>query len=108
VQRLKAPKEFEKVYQSSRWIVEDAKKTGMMPGAYAPQFPDVNAKAAEARALATQIQAKFITGEMGLDEWDAAVKDWMSKYGFMTDTLNKWVDDNKAMLKAKGVKIFDQ
>ena len=108
VQRLKAPAEFEKVYQSSRWLVQDAKATGLSPGNYRPTFPDNNAKFAEALASAVQIQAKTIAGEMSLEEFDVAVKDWRSKYDFMVDVVNKWDADHRAELKSKGVKIFDQ
>jgi ABC-type glycerol-3-phosphate transport system substrate-binding protein len=109
VQRLKAPAEFDEVYKASRWLVDDSKKTGILPNSYAPTFPEVNEKAAESRALATQIQARFITGEMALEEWDAAVKDYMSKYGFMVDVVNKWIKENKDFLiKQRGVKVWNQ
>ena len=109
VQRLKAPAEFDEVYKASRWLVDDSKKTGILPGSYAPTFPEVNEKAAESRALATQIQARFITGEMALEEWDAAVKDYMSKYGYMADVVNKWIKENKDFLiKQRGVKVWNQ
>jgi putative aldouronate transport system substrate-binding protein len=108
VQRVKAPVEFERVYQSSRWLVADGKATGIAPSAYLPTFPDINAKAAEARALASQIMAKTITGEFSLEDWDAGVKEWKQKYDWMLETQNKWIADNKAVLKSKGVKLFDQ
>jgi len=108
VQRLKAPVEFEKVYKSSRWLVDDGNATGLWPTAFAPAFPEVNAKTAEAGAAAAQILAKTIIGELSLADYDAAAKDWLQKYGFVADTYNKWINDNKASLKAKGVKIFEQ
>jgi hypothetical protein len=108
VQRLKAPVEFEKVYQSSRWLIEDGKATGITPGNYLPTFPEINAKSAEAVAATSQILAKTISGEMSLEGYDAAVKDWKQKYDFMLETQNKWISEHKAELKAKGVKIFDQ
>ncbi len=39
---------FEKVYQSTRWLVQDGKATGQSPFSFMPAMPDINAKAAEA------------------------------------------------------------
>jgi hypothetical protein len=108
VQRLKAPTEFEKVYQSSRWLVDNGKATGLLPSSFLPTMPDINAKNAEAEALISQIWAKTITGEMSMVDYDNAVKDWKRQYDWMAEEQNKWISENKAALKAKGVKVLDQ
>jgi hypothetical protein len=36
------------------------------------------------------------------------VKDWKSKYDWMLEAQNKWISDNQAKLKTKGVTIFNQ
>lgn len=69
---------------------------------------EISAKSAEAGAATAQILAKTIMGEMSMDDFEAAVKDWKQKYGFMLDTQNKWIVDNKDKLKSRGVKIFEQ
>jgi len=108
VQRLKAPAEFQKAYDSSRWLVADGKATGLSPWNFIPTMPDISAKGAEADASIAQMIAKFISGEIDLNGYNAAVKDWKSKYDWMLEQQNKWFADNQAMLKSKGVKIYGQ
>jgi len=79
-----------------------------MPASFLPNFPEIAAKSAEAGAASAQILAKTIMGEMSMDDYDAAVKDWKQKFGPTLDTQNKWIGDNKDKLRSKGVKIFEQ
>ena len=107
VQRGKAPAEFQKVYDSCRWLVANGKANGLAPGSFLPTMPEINAKAGEADAAIAQMLAKTISGESSMDDFDAMLKDWKQKYGFMTEMQTKWINDNKAVLKGKGVKVLD-
>lgn len=107
VQRLKAPAEFQRAYDSSRWLVTNGKANGLAPGNFLPTMPEINAKAGEADAAIAQLLAKTISGEATMDDFDAMLKDWKQKYGFMTEMQTKWINDNKAVLKGKGVKVLD-
>ena len=35
--------------------------------------------------------AKYISGDITLDQYNAAVKTWKEKYDFMLATQNKWI-----------------
>jgi hypothetical protein len=106
VQRLKAPAEFQRAYDSSRWLVANGKANGLAPGNFLPTMPEINAKAGEADAAIAQMMAKTISGEATMDDFDAMLKDWKQKYGFMTEMQTKWINDNSAALKSKGVKVL--
>jgi ABC-type glycerol-3-phosphate transport system substrate-binding protein len=106
VQRLKAPTEFNKAYADSRWLVENGNKTGTLPRSFFPTWPDIAAKQAESDAAIAEMVAKYISGDFTLDQYNAAVKAWKEKYDFMLVTQNKWIQDNKAALVAKGVKVL--
>jgi putative aldouronate transport system substrate-binding protein len=107
VQKLKAPAEFQKAYDSSRWLVANGKANGLSFSNFLPTMPEINAKAGEADAAIAQLLAKVITGEASLDDYDVMLKDWQQKYGFMAEMQTKWINDNKDKLKAKGVKMLD-
>ena len=98
----KAPGSSRRSTRAPAGSCRTAKATGIAPANYLPTFPDISAKSAEALALSAQIVAKTITGEMSLEDYDAAVKDWKQKYDFMLETQNKWISRQQGRPQDQG------
>lgn len=64
-----------------------------------PVRADLVPKIAEAKEASLQIIFKAIMGEIKMDEYDAQVKDYLSKYQFITDEYNKMYSEYLAKAK---------
>ncbi|MBP1991464.1 extracellular solute-binding protein [Paenibacillus eucommiae] len=96
------------VYDSMVPIDEAAKKNGELglPG-FAP--PDEAAlKTSESNQAINKITVKAIMGEISMDQFDGEIKGWEAKYrGLIYDPMQKYLDENKDMMRDLGFKTVD-
>jgi hypothetical protein len=104
---MRNPDIFDRVYNSSRWLVESGRNTGLAVRNFMPPMAEITEKQGEAEAMIAQILAKTISGAISMDDYDNMVKEWTQKYGFMDDLRTKWLQAHKDELRAKGVKQVD-
>ncbi len=99
--------DWKRVYDSSRPLHEWAVKNGPAFTNFAITPPEISKVSAESIALISAIIAKTIMGEYSMDDFDAQVKAYTDKYGFVDDYWTKYIAENKAKLKGFGAVSVD-
>lgn len=81
------------------WEKESSQVPEITVANFVPSIPDLAPKTKEAREISKGIIFKAVMGEISMEEYDNQVKDFLSKYGYITEAYTK---SYKEVLKTRG------
>jgi len=95
---------FKVVNDSLKIVADQANKVGIgIINNFMPEkLEGVSDKLAESNQFISQATVQAIMGQITMDEFDAKVKAYQTKYGFISDTYTKYINEHKDYMRTNG------
>lgn len=107
VQAERYPMEWQRAYDSARWLMEKDREVGLNYLSFIPTDPDVGRKSGEVNPFISAAIAKAISGQITLEEFDDEVEKFRQEFGFIYDFQTRYVQEHKDDLRSKNVRMVD-
>ncbi|OGO82818.1 MAG: hypothetical protein A2Y21_07205 [Clostridiales bacterium GWC2_40_7] len=85
-------------YMSTQWSAS----RGFDLNSMIPLIQGVTEKVEESNLFISEASVKAVMGQISMDDFDKKVAEFKTRYGFISDAYTKFIQENKAALKAKG------